>query len=47
MPLACYPPEADFLVRSRLRPREVVTDAAAFSRIRESYKSQPSTNRWE
>lgn len=47
VPIACYPPEADFLVRSRLRPHEVVTDPAAFRRLREEHVSRPVTNRWK
>ncbi len=47
VPLACYPPEADFLVRSRLRPHEVVTDPAAFRRLREEHVSRPVTARWK
>ncbi len=46
VPLACYPPEADFLVRSRLRPHEVVTDPAAFRRLRQDHVSRPVTARW-
>ena len=46
-PPACYPPEADFLVRSRLRPNEVVTDPAAFHRIRTAHLARPVTRRWE
>ena len=47
VPLACYPPEADFLVRSRARPHEVVTDPAAFRRLREGHVSRPVTTRWK
>lgn len=46
VPPACYPPEADFLVRSRLRPHEVVTDPAVFHAIRRNHLAQPVTNRW-
>jgi phytanoyl-CoA hydroxylase len=35
VPIACYPPEADFLVRSVKRPGEVVTDPERFRQIRE------------
>jgi len=45
-PVACYPPEADFLVRSRLRPQEVVTDAAVFHTIRANHRALPVTSRW-
>ncbi len=46
IPVACYPPEADFLVRSRLRPAEVVTDPAVFHAIRTNHVSLPVTSRW-
>jgi hypothetical protein len=46
VPSACYPPEADFLVRSRRRPGEVVSDPAAFRAIRRNHLSQPVTGRW-
>lgn len=46
VPPACYPPEADFLVRSRLRPDEVVTDPARFHEIRQRHLSQPVSYRW-
>ena len=47
IPAACYPPSADFLVRSRERPAEVVTDAEVFHRARTRhralYEAQTST----
>jgi hypothetical protein len=46
VPVACYPPEADFLVRSRMRPDEVVSSAAAFQRLRREHAAQPVTDRW-
>ncbi len=46
IPVACYPPEADFLVRSRLRPTEVVTDPAVFHAIRTNHVGAPVTFRW-
>lgn len=46
IPNACYPPEADFLVRSKKRPKEVVTCAEEFARIREEHVHAPVTNRW-
>jgi len=46
VPPACYPPEADFLVRSRKRPDEVVTDPAVFHEIREQHVHSPVTPRW-
>jgi ectoine hydroxylase-related dioxygenase (phytanoyl-CoA dioxygenase family) len=47
VPVACYPPEADFLVRSRLRPDEVITDPSEFARIRHSHGRPSMTNRWK
>jgi hypothetical protein len=47
VPIACYPPEADFLVRSMARPQEVVTDPAVFHRIRKEHMAQPVTPRWK
>ena len=46
IPVACYPPEADFLVRSRKRPQEVLTDAAGFQELRTTHLAQPVSNRW-
>ena len=45
-PIACYPPEADFLVRSRRRPGDVVRDPETFSRIRQRHVEGPATVRW-
>lgn len=45
-PPACYPPEADFIVRSRLRPQSVCRDAAAFQTLRQSHQPQPVLDRW-
>jgi phytanoyl-CoA hydroxylase len=45
-PVACYPPEADFLVRSRARPQDVVTDWRRFHEIRTSHLRAPVTARW-
>lgn len=47
VPVACYPPEADFLVRSKQRPDEVMTDPADFARIRAEHVFRPVTPRWE
>ena len=46
--LACYPPEADFLVRSRAMPQHVVRTFDEFETLRRSHRSQPaqSTVRW-
>jgi phytanoyl-CoA hydroxylase len=46
VPVACYPPEADFLVRSRQRPAEVVTDPGRFREIREKHVTIPVTDRF-
>ena len=46
VPAACYPPEADFLVRSQLRPDEVITDPEDFHRIREGHLAGPAPDRW-
>ena len=46
VPVACYPPEADFLVRSRLRPEQVLTDPAEFHRLRREHEAAPLTARW-
>jgi hypothetical protein len=46
IPVACYPPEADFLVRSQARPAEVLRDAAAFHALRRDHPAQLATNRW-
>jgi phytanoyl-CoA hydroxylase len=45
-PAACYPPEADFLVRSRKRPWDVVSDWRRFSEIRNQHEDRPVTTRW-
>lgn len=46
VPMACYPPEADFLVRSTARPEEVVTDASRFEEIRKRHVNPGMTHRW-
>jgi hypothetical protein len=46
-PAACYPPEADFLVRSRARPHDVVTGWQRFHEIRTRHARAPVTTRWE
>jgi phytanoyl-CoA hydroxylase len=47
VPPACYPPEADFLIRSQLRPSEVITDPADFARIRKSHGHRSMIQRWK
>ncbi|MBI4558165.1 MAG: phytanoyl-CoA dioxygenase family protein [Candidatus Hydrogenedentes bacterium] len=46
VPAACYPPEADFLVRSQKRPNEVIRTPEAFDALRRNYAPQSVTNRW-
>lgn len=45
-PAACYPPEADFLVRSHRRPEQVLRSAEQFQRLREQHPVNPVTDRW-
>lgn len=45
-PIACYPPEADFLVRSPRRPHEVLQIAAEFDQLRKSHRYVSTTDRW-
>ncbi|MCW8131368.1 MAG: phytanoyl-CoA dioxygenase family protein [Planctomycetota bacterium] len=45
-PISCYPPEADFLVRSSARPDEVVREAKEFQRIRREHLGHGVTPRW-
>lgn len=45
-PVACYPPEADFLVRSAQRPDAVVTDWQRFHELRSNHEGMPATDRW-
>ena len=40
IPPACYPPSADFLVRSQSRPCDVIRDASQFKRVRQTHKFQ-------
>ncbi len=46
VPAACYPPEADFLVRSQKRPDEVIKTLEAFYHLRENHEPADLTNRW-
>jgi len=46
VPPACYPPEADFLVRSRQRPGQVVRDTEVFRRLRTDHVGKPPRPRW-
>ena len=45
-PAACYPPEADFLVRSTNRPQDVVNDWQMFKQLREAHPTSELTDRW-
>ncbi len=45
-PVACYPPEADFLVRSQKRPDSVVRDWQRFRELRSNHQGTPATDRW-
>ena len=45
-PAACYPPEADFLVRSREHPKDVVRKWTAFRDLRRNHQRAPVTARW-
>ena len=46
VPVACNPPEPDFLVRSRLRPNEVMRTAEEFLALRRNHTYQTATDRW-
>ncbi len=46
VPLACNPPEPDFLVRSRLRPNQVMKTAEEFTALRKNHVYQEATDRW-
>lgn len=47
VPISCYPPEADFLVRSQARTHEVVSSAEVFKHLREEHQGRPVSSRWE
>jgi phytanoyl-CoA hydroxylase len=46
VPSACYPPDPDFLVRSKVRNNEVITTPADFMKLRETYTGKTVTNRY-
>ena len=46
VPVACHPPEADFLVRSKTRPDEVLRTAEQFAALRATHVPTPVTDRW-
>lgn len=45
-PLACYPPEADVLIRSAKRPDQVIAGAEQFEQIRQNHIPGDVTERW-
>lgn len=45
-PAACYPPEADFLVRSIRRSDQVLHSFEEFNRLRDTFRGEPVTNRF-
>jgi phytanoyl-CoA hydroxylase len=45
-PVACYPPEADFLVRSQKRPDSVVKGWQRFHELRSNHQGTSATDRW-
>ncbi len=46
VPVACHPPEADFLVRSKARPDEVLQTPEQFAQLRATHIATPVSNRW-
>jgi ectoine hydroxylase-related dioxygenase (phytanoyl-CoA dioxygenase family) len=46
VPLACNPPEPDFLVRSKARPDEVMKTPEQFIALRANHVFAPATDRW-
>lgn len=46
VPAACYPPDADFLVRSKIRKNEVINSYDEFKKLRENFVGKPVTNRF-
>jgi phytanoyl-CoA hydroxylase len=46
-PVACYPPEADFLVRSQKRPQDVIRDWHRFDEMRRGHEKIAVTKRWD
>ena len=46
VPSACYPPDADFLVRSSTRKEEIIRSYEAFKKLRENFVGKPVTNRF-
>ena len=46
VPSACYPPDPDFLVRSKKRKNEVLKSEAGFMKLRETITGKTVTNRF-
>lgn len=46
VPSACYPPDADFLVRSSSRQNEIISSYEEFKKLRENFIGKPVTNRF-
>lgn len=46
VPSACYPPDADFLVRSSTRKDEIISSYEQFKKLRENFAGKPVTNRF-
>jgi phytanoyl-CoA hydroxylase len=46
VPAACYPPDADFLVRSVSRKNEIIKSYDDFKNLRENFEGKPVTNRY-
>lgn len=45
-PAACYPPDVDFLVRSEKRSEQVLKSYKDFNQLREHFKGEAVTNRY-
>eukprot|EP00026_Physarum_polycephalum_P008901 Phypoly_transcript_09004.p1 GENE.Phypoly_transcript_09004~~Phypoly_transcript_09004.p1 ORF type:complete len:211 (+),score=22.64 Phypoly_transcript_09004:734-1366(+) len=46
VPISCYPPEPDFLVRSSLHPEAVLKTPEDFVALRANHKYKAATDRW-
>jgi phytanoyl-CoA hydroxylase len=46
VPASCYPPDADFLVRSIVRKNEIISSYEEFKNLRENFEGKPVTNRY-
>lgn len=45
-PAACFPPEADFLVRSQKRANQIIDSYNSFKELRKNFKGETVTNRF-